>query len=409
LKRTTKFLRAFVACLFLAGCAVTSGGSGGGSSGSGGSSGGSGSSGGTNEPGGDSQGFTFASTDFYVDVNAPANTTMTLHVNGDWTQPCKASASDPNQDLVCFLEVEEADLYNEGLTFNYQVPNAQCAYLTFNPYYYYQFQAGAPATVVNETITDGVITSVTGTGGDAGTACGGQEVCLNPGGELTCAFDYSTSGQLPAGPNCCEGAFTFNVTTVTTGSPNTVNTTQSEWSGQASNCLNGPAVVSQPKDTEGYPEILWTFVNDETINDTYVVAPPIKQTFRGSNVYASNYWGGPYTITETNPFPPSAPLAFWPNNPNWAGLTTNARQAQPWYEWGCMDEAGDYVNRIRVLVRSWSEASQFAAQGISGVAGPQGIPFSDHDLLNWQTWLVISDPSTGGNRGFGNTYPGYSN
>jgi hypothetical protein len=199
------------------------------------------------------------------------------------------------------------------------------------------------------------------------------------------------------------------LTTKVTGNPDVVTTSQGIWGGTLANCLNGPAVATQPKDSEGFPEEVWTFLNGATINDTYSVAAPIKQTYNHSNVYASNYWSGPYAVTEANPIPASVPLATWPNNPNWAGLTTNVGPTQVWYEWACRDEAGDYVDRIRVLVRSWSVHSQFAAEGTSGIAGPQGIPFNDHDLLNWDTWLVIADPFTGGNRGFGNTYPGFNN
>ncbi len=405
--------------LTLGGCGTVSnngastGGSGSSGSSGSGSSGSSGSSGTTSSTG-DSSGFTFATTDFYVDVNTHANTTSYLHLNGDWTKSCDATAASPNQDLVCLLEIQEEDLYDLGLTFAIQAPTAQCSYLRSLAYFYYQYQTGLAPTTVNETITDGGTPVVAGVGGDTGGGCGaGSSACLTPSGTLTCSWDYSYLNGISPGPNCCEGSYTLNVTTVddTVVPPtSTTTTTVAKWSGMNSNCLNGPATASTVKDAEGYPEHIITFLDGQNLNNTLVVAAPITFTQRNSNTYASNYWEGPYTVTEANPIPASVPLAFWPSNPAKVGLTTNVRSAQPWYEWECLDEAGDIINRERVLVRSWSTHSAFAAEGTAGVAGPEGVPFSDHDVLNFPDWILVPDsspPYNGADQGFGDTYPGF--
>jgi hypothetical protein len=390
--------------ILISGCVIKSNGSNAGS--------GNGGAGSTTSPiaGGDSSSFTFQPTDFYVDVVAPPNTKMYLHQNGDWTKSCSASQSTPNQDLVCILEIEEADLYDLGITFSYNVPSTSCSFLEFYPYYYYQFQAGQAPTAVNETTASGTVTGIANVGGDAGGVCGGSQSCLNSAGTLTCAWDYS--GFIPAGPNCCEGVYTLSVHDTVAA---TTTVTQNSWPGKIANCLAGPATKSQPKDgVTSFPIPLLTFTDGQTLNSTYTVGAPIAQTYRSSNVYAANYWAGPYTVTEANPIPPSIPLPLWPNNPNWVGggNTTHASAAQPWYQWSCLDDAGDYVNRLRVLVRSWSTQSQFNLQGTPDFAGPQGVPFSDHDVLRWPTWNLVVDPSppyNGGNEGFGNTYPGFAN
>jgi hypothetical protein len=271
----------------------------------------------------------------------------------------------------------------------YNTPAEQCAFQQYYPYYYYQFAPGDGPGTVAETITDGVITTLSYSGGDAGSS-----VYANSQTTYACSFDYSgeADGPGPAGPNCCGGSYWLTVTTVTTGSPNTVSPpTLMQWGGDFTNCLAGPAVASQPKDVAGYPEPVLTFLNDTTINSTYVVPAPIQQIYKSTNVYASNYWAGSYTVSESNPIPASVPLAFWPSNPAKVSGTHSAPPANPWYEWDCLDDSGDYVNRIRVLVRSWSSNSAFAQQGTAGIAGPQGPPFSDHDLLNWPTWPLVID------------------
>jgi hypothetical protein len=84
-----------------------------------------------------------------------------------------------------------------------------------------------------------------------------------------------------------------------------------------------------------------------------VVASPISLQKSG-NVYAAN-WFTPETFgNATNTFPATT-------YPSGMAYTFNT-EPMGYYQFGCMDRAGDYIARIRVLVRSWDETSDFTAQ-----------------------------------------------
>lgn len=364
---------------------------------------------------GQNTGATLGTTDFYVDVVPSSSTSAFLHVDGDWTQPCMTDMGNTNQDLVCDLEINEEDLYTQGFSLTYQAPPEQCQYLRRDMYWYYQFQTGSAPTTVNETTTDGVVTALSSAGGDT-------SVFLDSNSAIHCGFDYSTSSPV-AGPNCCEGSYTYILRTQVTGSPDTVTTTVVPWSGKKSNCVNGPAAgpgnavlagihtatapsAAQPKDAYGYPEPIIEFIGSTAISGLFVAAAPITQAFKSSNVYLSNYWAGPYGLTSSSQrVPTSAPLAFWPGNAAKGASATNAPAGEAFYRFDCLDNGGEYVNRLRIMVRSWSTVSEFNAQGNFLLRGPQGVPFSDHDLLNFFTWPQVLVPT----QGFGDSYPGYSN
>ena len=226
-----------------------------------------------------SNGFTFAATDFFVNVQNPAGTNMLLHEDGDWTQPCRATLAQAGTgvDEMCILEAEELDLYFNGTNLVWNGPQAQCAYVQVNPYYFYQFQPGiGPATVAATANASGPPTITGFTGGTTNAV-------INTAGEITCSADYS--GQTPvAGPNCCEGSYQLTLTTGGVPAVSTVN-----WGGNAANCLAGPAMSSQTKAPNGFPEPTIFFLEGGSVNKSYPVAAPITKPF-GSNAMVSNYF-----------------------------------------------------------------------------------------------------------------------
>lgn len=331
----------------------------------------------TTEAVGSGNGATFDATDFFVNVLPDTGVTLYTHLEGDWTAPCKATASQVDQDLRCIVEVEELDLYLLGFTINYNFPWPTCSYAEIKPYYYYRYEPGiGPLTVdMDFDPSDGSYT-ITGTAGATNATAS-----LN-GATLTCDKDYSQT-ITPAGPNCCAGTYFTSIRDISTG----ITTYGSgSWGGELSNCLVGPAVDTQPKSTANYPVSTVTYLRGTTLNSSYTVNSPNSKGYF-SNVYAANYFSAAPTYDLLSaPVPIQGPGGIIPST-------------QPWYEFTCRDHASEIVHRIYLLVRPWSVDSEFALQssGTFDLSGTQGAPFSDHSLLSFPGWSP----------GFAGTYAPY--
>ena len=357
-------------------------------------------------------GTTYSNSAFYVGVLPPPGVTMVTHAEtvttagpvitqAGWSTQCTATGtlgtSSTFQDVICIVEAEELDLYMQGYTLQVNVPAGMCSYFEYNPYYYYQFEPANGPTTVSLTVgtpsPDATFTHSGGSGNGAATIS-------YDGTALHCSANYSDPILYPGvgGPNCCEGSYTLNTTT-TGATPPTVTSTAT-WGGQKSNCLVGPAMSSQPKDKAGYPEPMVYALNATSHTGTYVIASPVSQQL-ASNLAVSNYFlptaasvavgtaaTATYGITQTS-------MAI-------QGPTGVAKPTNPYYEFGCLDAAADYIARIRVLVRAWSGDSAFAAAVSAGVYGgnaqnasTEPSPFGSQPMLDRRTW-----PNPGGN-GYG--------
>lgn len=366
------------------------------------------------------------SDDFCVNVVPPPATTMILHVDGDYSQPCLVQ---PGTDTACILEAQELDLYDQGVTFNYNVPPGMCSYFLMQPYFFYQYQPGVGPSQITIT-TDNTATpptvSITSVSADAYPNTSGpdsQAVTVSLSSSMpVCSTDYTASG----GPNCCFGNYTLtNISESSSG--NSVSVAQVNWGGQPENCLVGPAMDSQTvyqgpigDINNGYPRGTLTALDGSAVNSTYVVKSPLSKNFF-SNAYIANYWQS--GTIGSYPFS-SAPNAV--QGP--AGFPTG----NPWYEFDCLDPAEDLVARIRVMVRSWSSNAQFQemianqtgspANGTYNLWGAAPSPFGDQPILNRETWVqpdsstlglgtagTVSAPCAGESTtigcGFGSMYP----
>jgi hypothetical protein len=104
----------------------------------------------------------------------------------------------------------------------------------------------------------------------------------------------------------------------------------------------------------------------------------------GTNIFAAN-WFTPQTFgNATNTLPATT-------------VPTGLSQESLYYQFGCMDRADDYIARIRVIVRSWDETSDFTAQfnPYNPGANEPGFGSTYHDRAVW-------DDTSGGNG-----FPGY--
>lgn len=294
-----------------------------------------------------SNGFTFLGTDFFVNVQNPAGTTMYLHQDGNWSQPCKATIGEAPQDMSCILEAEELDLYTNGTNLIWQGPQEQCAYVTVNPYHFYRFAPGnGPAFVTaNQTINNGVTGPIILDGYAGGTT----QAYVNSQNSLTCSSDYS-GNPVVAGPNCCIGQYILAMTTTTisnSGTTITTSVTQNTWGGKASACLEGPAMDSQPIDAFGFPERTIDFLEGGTVNQNYTVKSPISKPYV-SNAYAANYF---------------CPGGFCPSNGGTAGTYSLVNSEIP-----AQIQSG--FDQIKAPTASTTAGSNVVALGMFGGISP---------------------------------------
>ncbi len=139
--------------------------------------------------------------------------------NGNWTGK--------NNDILCYLEIGEEDLFYNGLNLKLEVSGAQCEFVAHKPYTFYQWQPGDTPTpdVFVHTVPNSCNDSLIGTGGASYQPKPVENISTNingsfgsglPSPRARClyengGFDYAdiyttlglTNGRV--GPNCDEG------------------------------------------------------------------------------------------------------------------------------------------------------------------------------------------------------------
>jgi hypothetical protein len=227
---------------------------------------------------------------------------------------------------------------------------------------------------------------------------------FNAAGDPKCSFDYTNPDASLSGPNCCTGEYSLETRSwdveLNAGAggykPNPPQTVK--WGGQFSNCLAGPAMKSQPKDSSGYPYALDYYTLAAGKNEIYTVdqlsssggAPNLR-----SSVYAANF----FNIADHG-------AALPPPLNTQDGVSGSA--PNPYYNFYCLDRADEIVAKIRIMVRDWNRLSDHTTYSAGGAEATLEAasnfntgtePINDDyapDLYNdYKDWLD-----------FGLTYPG---
>ncbi len=306
---------------------------------------------------------------FYVKANPPASIHYYIHKDGDFSAPCVISSSataHADLDISCILEVEELEgayqtMTNEGIKMVMNTPPGMCRYVTYYPYFYFGDEYGTGPT------------DVTANYNASGVFIGGT--ILPPGsgyftstGTAVCRYDYSPSN----GRNCCLGSYALH--TVNAGV--TTDSTQ-DWGGTPGNCAAGSGVDTVPLDIDTQLPLPVIAFKPNGFNDEFKTGTlePIMPYY--SSLYYANYSTG------------TAPTAF---------RVGDTYEANPYYEWACLDDAHEILARIRVQIREWNEISEFDL-------GSSGDPDTTGSEPNWGTpindlrdWLDVVNS--------GNGYPG---
>ncbi|OFZ20547.1 MAG: hypothetical protein A2X94_10995 [Bdellovibrionales bacterium GWB1_55_8] len=330
---------------------------------------------------------------FYVDAIVADGVDYYFHEQSAFeNNPCKVIQGETvaaKTDIFCILDVAELDLYYNKFGLNYNAPPGMCKYTELVGYSYYAYEPSPPGldVTISATYLDGSLTAAS-----SDNAAVSLDVSTNA---LTCTYDYTSD----SGPNCCEGLVTIDSTytfSPVTGDhdddPATPDTTvipapvsqpgaSTSLGGKRSACLNGPGTLDIfPKDAKsGYPRDLLTKAEVEGVNGLFEIPSSIEKDM-ASTVYVANY------------FNPTSFGGVGSTFPQAAGVKPTAL-LKPFYQFGCLNSAWEYVARIRLLVRSWDRVDNFTAQSNPYSAGNEGqFDTALHDRSVWEDFL--------------NTYPG---
>ncbi|MEK6705486.1 MAG: hypothetical protein AABZ06_06835 [Bdellovibrionota bacterium] len=280
-------------------------------------------------------------------------TRFSTHKDGDFAAPCTIKSDSTSKDITCIIETEELDLYSCGVKIQHNVPSDMCTYFLSTPYYYLAYAAGAGPLLfsydidINNSLTN---IDVNDSGSNPQPNGG-----IDAGGNPYCNYDYTSS----SGPNCCTGSYNliirkWDADKVDYGE---ASISKGTWNGSTANCLTGPAMDTQPKNSAGWPKSLIYAVENQGLNSTYDVAAPMNK--ERTPIYAANYYTG------TKPAP----------------------VYNPYYEFSCLDRAFEIKARIRVQIREWNEVAEFE-KGASGNPDTTGTEsdFSGESKNDFPDW-----------------------
>jgi hypothetical protein len=351
---------------------------------------------------------------FYVHGIPESNIESYTHIKDQaWDSKCKIdldAATDAERDIMCVVEMKEADIYFTDLTLQYNIPeHPRCRYITVMPYFFFRYEPGEGPGVVNWTEdANGTKTSLTFSGGGTGST-----VSFGEDGAVRCGYDYTAN----EGPNCCVGSYTVNILHSDTSS---TSTETRQWGGDLASCLGGPAVDLQPKDSKQWPipityrlvasaasAVESAFAVRDVAPDSAIrfgvtatasptpapdpddgnaykkdmtIKSPNKWLF-GNNVYTANYYEDTTALPKAVKFPAESRFS-----------------GNAFYDYKCIDEAAEVYAHIRVMVRDWNTKSEFIKTSNSADANVSGgEPYFDDDYNDRWDW-----------KDFGTLYPGAS-
>jgi hypothetical protein len=309
---------------------------------------------------------------FYVRLYEDGKYPYYMSKKGDFSNKCSIASGAASQILDCILDVNELDLYFNGAKFQYNVPSAMCNYVSFTPYWYYNYEFGnGPANIViNETKDDkGNILSADCTF-DGAAGCNGSSAIYDASKDvLSCAYDNSSND----GPNCCIGDYvkTIRVTQASGGTP-VDSVTKGNWGGSVKNCIGGAARTNWSAFTKsGYPVEYISYTQGAGLNTTYEITAPIISTHSAMNIPIANYYT-PARHTHSGTVSASTstlPYIVDPIDDRTGNLLV---AGNPYYLWTCYDRNYEIVHQIRVAIREWNTYQEFVKFGTTG--GASGDP-----------------------------------
>ncbi|MCB9779808.1 MAG: hypothetical protein H6742_14680 [Alphaproteobacteria bacterium] len=263
------------------------------------------------------------------------------------------------QSIDCVLETEELDLFFNGLTFDFLVPEGACDYVAWHHFQYEAWEVGTGPTDVSYTVqVDGTITD--------------EVNSFN--GVPYCEYDYSTLAN--DYPNCCLGTYNVTVTYEQAGGgePITEVSPAFGWDGEPSSCYAG-AAFDDPEvqlTADGWPISRQVFTDKDSYGKRFDW-DELSDEF-GTNVTLANY----YDPADHDGTMPAGHAGAW---------------AYPTYDFYCYDNAEEVIASLHLQVQEWNQHSLFYDGGDPDVTGEEnngsGSPIDDR-----KDWAVATPGST---------------
>jgi len=282
-----------------------------------------------------------------------------LHKTGDWSADCAITPGETPasyQHINCMMDMDELDMFLQGLAFDFTVPADTCDYAVWHHYQYEAWEVGDGPDVVR------ITTDATGNIVSEENAIDGQPYC---------PYDYTQPGT--NNPNCCLGSYVVE-TTDHTGAV-TTSATQG-WGGRAADCYAG-AAYDDPEavfNGMGWPVSLYVPLTGQGDFVKRFQFDGLSTKYQG-NVNLASYYD-PADHDGTMP----------------AGFTGD--YVYPTYVFDCYDHAEELLGEIELTVREWNEQAQLSADGTGdpdtvGTEPITGLPLDDRT-----DWAVATPGST---------------
>ena len=283
-----------------------------------------------------------------------------------------------NMHKQCIVEVEELDIFVNGLAIQYNVPREMCEYFVLQTYWFYLYETG----LFRGTVELHVNVDAEGVSNTACANCAELPEVDFVDETVRCVYDHTANG----GPNCCLGEYYLRTTRFTKddeGGGETVVTTETvPWGGSFKECISGPGagrrLVRRGNFQIPADEIF--YVRDAGANDVVTVDAPLavqeRETYApGGTVFATNY----YNAEDHNE---GVPTAIRPGSDragrscaedarpcngdaSHTGPETDTSRGDPLpsgnthYRYLCLDRGGEVRHVISVAVREWNTDEKF--------------------------------------------------
>lgn len=311
------------------------------------------------------------SAGFNVKANPPKGANYYIHRKGDFDKLCVVATDETNyadKDIECILEVEELEGKFYGLEMVMNLPSSMCRYYTYAPYYYFGEQHGSADGAIFRVDLDASNTFVS----QAVVSGSNVSITTSPS-KFQCAFDHQPTN----GPNCCYGNYT--VRTYVNGVL-TVTETR-DWGGNPGNCVAGPGADQPRAKSSNLPMSTIKFVQDGD-SERFTVKKSIDME-NAYSIYYANY------VVDVS-VPPAA----------WQMSAPFPYTGNPYYQWTCLDDAGEIKARISLQVREWNEVEEFVlkAAGNPNTSGTEPDWITPiNDWPDWENWVLAP---------YNNSFPG---
>ncbi|MEK6773684.1 MAG: hypothetical protein AABY64_07070 [Bdellovibrionota bacterium] len=298
---------------------------------------------------------------------------------GTFGQACEIKAGAANQNLDCTVDINELDLYYQGLTLQANFPTSMCTYVVHKPYWHYNYETGiGPATVaITKTTLNGTATGTTCLM-DGVAGCNGTEVTYSATEGLQCIYNHTKF----EGPNCCLGKYTYSETLNETGATPTVTTTNtiSSWGGNYRDCIGGQAKTDwELFAKDGFPIGEISYAQGKGYNKAYQLKSILKTTGSSYSLAIANNYKRYDVATPPNHRHTGYVVATSTDVPYMVNPVddrngTSMPSGNIAYAWQCLDRDHEVAYSINVYVREWNTYAEFLTYGTSlGVSGNPDI------------------------------------